>query len=453
MEDTVVDELQRCLDASLADIAALVSSLPPEMRADAVNRLGGFIGQVTGARLDLLHDAYLNGSADDDVPGKLLASCQMSRRKTFAQIRYAADLNCSFPLIGRALRDGTLSPDQAEAVILELRKVPLGAAQIEQAQLWLIERAAEFGPEQLRQFAAGILEILDPEAAEQTEAARLEREERLAHRNRHLIVEPDHHGSVRIHGQVTAVVGTTLIAQLDSLMPSVSSYGDEPLPPSRATRRADALERLIAVAATSSELPESGGDRPRVFVALNYSTLTEGIGQATLTDTGQRITPATVRSLACHADLIPAVLGTDSQPLDVGRDHRLVTKAIRAALTQRDKGCAFPLCDAPAPACEAHHIRPWWAGGRTSIDNMVLLCPHHHRVVEPDPHRSPSYQWVVRINPYDKLPELLPPVTVDPDRAPRRHQRHSPPGSSLPPPTPEPPPRRRESVCSPAWVA
>ncbi|NHB85200.1 hypothetical protein G7085_12780 [Tessaracoccus sp. HDW20] len=80
------------------------------MRADAVNRLGGFIGQVTGARLDLLHDAYLNGSAADDVPGKLLASCQMSRRKAFAQIRYAADLNCSFPLIGRALRDGTLSP-------------------------------------------------------------------------------------------------------------------------------------------------------------------------------------------------------------------------------------------------------------------------------------------------------------------------------------------------------
>jgi hypothetical protein len=35
----------------------------------------------------------------------------------------------------------------------------------------------------------------------------------------------------------------------------------------------------------------------------------------------------------------------------------------------------------PAAWCEAHHLDPWSAGGRTDLDAGVLLCSfHHHRV-------------------------------------------------------------------------
>ena len=100
-----------------------------------------------------------------------------------------------------------------------------------------------------------------------------------------------------------------------------------------------------------------------------------------------------------------------SQPLDVGRDQRLVTPAIRKALEQRDKACAFPGCRVTASGCEAHHIIPWWTGGETALSNLVLLCPHHHGTVEPlrfwhDTGSPP--RWQVHMG-ADGHPEFLPP--------------------------------------------
>jgi len=111
---------------------------------------------------------------------------------------------------------------------------------------------------------------------------------------------------------------------------------------------------------------------------------------------------ATLRRLACDAELIPAVLGSRSEPLDVGRTRRLVTPAIWAALVIRDRHCAFPGCTRPPVMCHAHHIHHWADGGTTSLDNLVMLCGHHHRVI----HHSP---WKVRINPHDQKPEFQPP--------------------------------------------
>ena len=111
---------------------------------------------------------------------------------------------------------------------------------------------------------------------------------------------------------------------------------------------------------------------------------------------------STIRRLACDAEIIPAVLGSKSEPLDVGRAKRLVTLAIWAALVIRDRHCAFPGCDRPPLMCHAHHILHWISGGETKLDNLVLLCGHHHRVI----HHSP---WEVRLNPDDHNPEFLPP--------------------------------------------
>ncbi|TNU73344.1 DUF222 domain-containing protein [Miniimonas arenae] len=88
-----------------------------------------------------------------------------------------------------------------------------------------------------------------------------------------------------------------------------------------------------------------------------------------------------VRRLACDADLVPVVLGTDSRVLDLGRTHRLVPAWMRTALIARDGGCLFPGCTIPATWCDAHHIIPWYLGGTTSTDNAALLCPYHHHLI------------------------------------------------------------------------
>jgi hypothetical protein len=82
-----------------------------------------------------------------------------------------------------------------------------------------------------------------------------------------------------------------------------------------------------------------------------------------------------------------------SQPLDVGRRTRVVPPAIRTALAVRDRGCVHPGCDRPPPFTDAHHIRAWIDGGATSLDNLVLLCRTHHRLLhegkwELDPPRA-----------------------------------------------------------------
>lgn len=84
------------------------------------------------------------------------------------------------------------------------------------------------------------------------------------------------------------------------------------------------------------------------------------------------------------------VLGSAGQPLDVGRETRTVPAGLRRALILRDRGCTFPGCDRPPGWTDAHHIVHWADDGTTALDNLVLLCRHHHRVT----HHQP---WTVEI--------------------------------------------------------
>jgi hypothetical protein len=79
--------------------------------------------------------------------------------------------------------------------------------------------------------------------------------------------------------------------------------------------------------------------------------------------------------------LPPALGGTRSGPLDVGRATRVVSPAQRTALAARDGGCRFPGCDRPLAWCDAHHLWHWLHGGPTDLENLVLLCRAHHHAV------------------------------------------------------------------------
>ena len=78
--------------------------------------------------------------------------------------------------------------------------------------------------------------------------------------------------------------------------------------------------------------------------------------------TGQLLAPETIRRIACDATIIPVVLGTDSEVLDVGRARRLFTPGLLRAMWLRDKGCTIPGCGAPPFWADAHHIIHWVDG-------------------------------------------------------------------------------------------
>ncbi|WP_196073342.1 HNH endonuclease signature motif containing protein, partial [Nakamurella alba] len=126
------------------------------------------------------------------------------------------------------------------------------------------------------------------------------------------------------------------------------------------------------------------------------------------------------RRLLCDTKVIPAVLDALGVVLDVGRARRTVPKALRGALILRDRGCAFPGCDRPPAWCDAHHIQFWARDlGVTSLDNGVLLCGHHHRLIH-------QQDWTIQLNPEDRLPEFIPPPWLDPGQRPRRNTHHPP---------------------------
>ncbi|MDR6685699.1 hypothetical protein J2Y41_001254 [Arthrobacter sp. 1088] len=236
--------------------------------------------------------------------------------------------------------------------------------------------------------------------------------------------------------------------------------GNEPASPdldrrSRAQKLLDGLVGACGVALTTGKLPANGGLRPQVMVTINHHDLLQELrntantpNRATNTPTRATNTPPhptgtptnqpgpqhprpssgsatfagpihpnTIRKIACDADILPVLLGTDSRVLDIGRTSRIFPPHIRKAITARDQGCAFPDCTMPAPWCEAHHITYWSHGGATSTENATLLCSHHHHLIHKE-------QWTITTT--TGVPWFTPPPHIDPHQTPRRNHHHTP---------------------------
>lgn len=178
-----------------------------------------------------------------------------------------------------------------------------------------------------------------------------------------------------------AAIVQSAIDPLSAPRPLLGADAQEPPDPRLpATRRADALLEVIGRGVASPGAAPST-DRAKVLVTIDLPVLEERVRGAGHTLSGQVLSAASVRRLACDAEVIPVVLGADSAPLDVGRSHRLVPSAIRHAAWLRDGGCTYPGCTVPVSWCDAHHVTHWVDGGSTSLNNTAMLCGRHHTVV------------------------------------------------------------------------
>lgn len=195
---------------------------------------------------------------------------------------------------------------------------------------------------------------------------------------------------------------------------TVGPAGDAPALETRTIAQVQA-DALSDFARHIMGCPETEMTMPNVtmVVRMDLADLEErsgGDGFATIDGIAQPISAGAARCMAATAGLIPAVFGTSSIPLDLGRRARTFSRAQTLALWERDGGCAF--CG-QTTFVEAHHIR-WWQrdGGTTDLSNGVLLCSRcHHRV-----HRD---GWDIRVDGTQQAVSFIPPPHVDPDRRPR----------------------------------
>jgi len=215
------------------------------------------------------------------------------------------------------------------------------------------------------------------------------------HELRELYWYTDDDGCVIFKGRFSPDQGVGIIKALESAMDemyeemkdvpaetSVNYAGVEPYPnlDPISHRRADAFAR-VAGAYLSGSSRETGGDRYLVHVHTDMETLkADGTGAESQVDDAGNVSAEASRRLSCDAGVVNWLENNKGEPLSVGRKTRTIPPAIRRALKRRDHGCQFPGCTC-SRFVDAHHINHWADGGETSMENLVLLCRRHHRLV------------------------------------------------------------------------
>ncbi len=422
--DVLLAEIEACLDRFDVSEVGRGERLAVSQRAQ---RLASRLSAVSVTLLGMA-DAASESLRDAGTPTStwLATKGGLSKREAAGMLHQAREL-CQRPGVGQAAVDGAISVAKARTISRVLDGLTgLDAEQSAQAERVMLDLAARQDNDQLAKAAPVVLAAVAGDDADTAQERQLQRQAEAAQRNRSLVFGRDGNGSVTFSGSLPRVAGEAFITLVDSYAESRRRSAVEERDPAAALRtsaqrRADALLDLIAAHQAERRAPSTGGDRPRVMVTLNYDRLRSAAVGAGIIAEDELISAGELRRLCCDADLVPAVLGGASETLDVGREHRLVTRGIRTALVLRDGGCVFPGCSTRPAVCEAHHLTPWWDGGETALSNLALLCHHHHGLVEPAKYTTRD-QWELRIGD-DGIPEAIPPRRYDPQRRPIRHQR------------------------------
>jgi Domain of unknown function (DUF222) len=253
-----------------------------------------------------------------------------------------------------------VSPEQADVIVRSVEQLPGGQAVRARGERALLEHADSMDASELARTGRHLVHVVDPDAEDRRLERSLEREERAARAWRFLSISEDGAGGVRVKGRGSAEDGALLRAALLPLTcPSPSTADDTGLPDhdprDHGARLWDALVGVAQHALTTDLPPETHGTPARLLVTVDAKTLKTGLhaaGVGTTAD-GTELPPEALRRLACDAEIVPAVLGSDSEVLDVGRLRRLVTAAIWTALVLRDRHCTFPGCRRPPLMCHA----------------------------------------------------------------------------------------------------
>ncbi|MDP9806077.1 hypothetical protein J2S70_000659 [Trueperella bonasi] len=121
----------------------------------------------------------------------------------------------------------------------------------------------------------------------------------------------------------------------------------------------------------------------------------EGLEPAAL-ENGRPLTPSQLQTILCDSEIARIVLGPKSAELDVGRSSRTCTPKQARAVIARDRTCRYPGCDQLYQSSHIHHVQHWRDGGRTDIDNLIMLCWYHHEKVHAENITIKHYEggWV-----------------------------------------------------------
>ena len=442
-------------------------SLGDALLATQVLAMRRLVDQLEGVWLRRLAAVDGRGAAGADhgtcapsTAGWLRATVRMSPGAAAQRVRTARALHRG-PLAAtaRALDAGEVS--YAHAATLADATADLPPARVAQAEPVLVDAARRLDPGRLRRLATHLRDLVDPDTAEQRAQARLDRRGlwlaatvdgmvaidglldpeagEAAHAALAPLARPTGPDDARSAAQRRAdalgelarqALQTGRLPQAGGLRPQLTvtielaslladggvggtgGWGDT-LPGETARRLACDATITRAVVRRHPNHPNAapgGGAWP----GPGGSSAEDGdgwpgvAGRSSAERSGSDGSdPGDDRGLADRlrgaVALLPSPLGAPTELLDLGRATRVVTPALRRALTLRDGGCAAPGCDRPPPWTDAHHLDHWLHGGPTRLDNLILLCRVHHQAVH-------EGRWRLDLDPASGQATLAPPA-------------------------------------------
>jgi hypothetical protein len=279
--------------------------------------------------------------------------CDLSMNAAREKVRVAHALKM-LPNIAAAFATGELSYSKVRAMTRVL-----GAHNEEDLLSFALKTTTARVEERCRELRCGTADSLD--GVQRAYANRSLRVNRNAER-----------GMMTITIELPMETGELVEKALDKARDD-SSAKVEFVDESWSARQADAMVSMVGTYLSGQDGQRITSDDYLVTVHVDQSALADGNGRSSLPI-------ESVKRICCDGHTV--IIGEDEkgEPLNIGRKSRTVPTAIKRALVARDKSCAFPGCH-HTRFVDAHHIQHWSAGGETSLDNLMLLCYQHHKLV------------------------------------------------------------------------
>jgi hypothetical protein len=321
--------------------------------------------------------------------------------------------------VAAAITAGRLSGEQLAAIRkgLGAPSATVTVQMLTEAAKLLIDEAGFLTLYQLARRAAVVRDEVDP-------AGISEREARRRAKRRLIYVPANADGIAKLIWEMdpeTAAPVKALYDRLTSPKRGGPRFVDE-AEQAKADRIADddrTLEQLgsdgflhlleAGANADDSQLLGSGGPVVKYTVIKDEFDTATGVGRIE----GAEATPVsqeTLERLVCGGATEQVTFDKELNPIDVGRLLRLYTSKQKSALAVRDGGCMWPGCDRPPSWTEAHHVDHHHKGGKTTIENGILLCRFHHLLLH-------NNHWNITHDLFGWW--LIPPIDVDPQQVPR----------------------------------
>lgn len=311
------------------------------------------------------------------------------------------------PETAAAVGEGAISDRHVALITDTMRKFPAAVPAVERAgwEALLARQARILDPDNLDRACRHVLAAVDPDGALGSS------DEERARKRELVLGRAGRDGMTPVRGLLDPETAALARAALDPLA-APQPTPDDPDRRSTGQRYHDALRELCRRALAQGDLPVRHGQHATVLVTIGLDDLENRTGLAATAHGGH----LTVRDLLRHAadaGLIPVVLDADGQVLHYGHEQRLATEAQRRTLMVTDIGCTWPGCSVPGVWCECAHCEPFRTSGRTSIDDLALLCGYHHRYAD-------THDWTMKRT--GGRVWFTPPAWIDSDQVPRTNE-------------------------------